>query len=105
MFIRFHYLYRDGGNYKRYGWVDFPVFAIPDLPVELEFIGSHLVDGEFFDHRIFRVPDLFFPIYDEELDHDLHEFSHLEYVGEGIGEITWEDWKKGLEMEKFGWDG
>jgi len=93
MCIRFHYLYRDSGNYKRYGYKDFSVSDIPDLFLELEFIQSKLIDGKYFDHSLFQVPELYFDSYNHEFDHDWHEFTHLEWLKDGIGGRDWEDWK------------
>jgi len=101
MCLRFHYLYRDAGNFKRFGFVDFLVSEIPDLFSELELVKSHLVDGLYFDPRDFLVPDLYFASFDKDLDHDWHEFSHLEWLQDGIGDIQWEDWKKSVERVGF----
>ena len=101
MCLRFHYLYRDAGNFKRFGFVDFLVSEIPDLFSEIEFVKSHLVDGLYFDHRAFFVPDLHFGSFDEELDHGWHEFSHLEWLQDGFGDVEWEIWKRGIGREEF----
>ncbi len=101
MCLRFHYLYRDSGNFKKYGFVDFLVSQIPDLFSELEFVKSHLVDGLYFDPRDFLVPDLYFAPFDKDLDHDWHEFSHLEWIKDSLGTTKWETWKKERETEKF----
>ena len=74
MCLRFHYLYRDAGNLKRFGFVDFLVSEIPDLFSEIEFVKSHLVDGLYFDHRAFLVPDLANSNFTK-----LHEFIQLEW--------------------------
>jgi hypothetical protein len=77
--------------------VDFLVSEIPDLFSELEFVKSHLVDGHYFDPRDFFVPDLYFAPFDSDLDHDWHEFSHLEWLQDGFGDLEWEVWKKSVE--------
>tara|TARA_R110002050_G_scaffold273181_1_gene417231 strand:+ start:631 stop:951 length:321 start_codon:yes stop_codon:yes gene_type:complete len=46
--IRFHYLHRDSGNYKKFGHKDFSNpdnFSIDEIKQKLE---SHLIDGMFF---------------------------------------------------------
>ncbi len=101
MCLRFHYLYRDAGNFKRFGFVDFLVSEIPDLFSEIEFVKSHLIDGLYFDHKAFLVPDLHFETFDSDLDHSWHEFSHLEWLQDGYGEVEWEIWKKRMGREEF----
>lgn len=80
MNIRFSYLYRDAGNFKNFGEV---IFSNPnetlldDLSARLKLA---LLDEMYFDAYAVGLPELFFDDYDEELDHDWHEFELLEYV-------------------------
>ena len=82
MNIRFEYLYRDAGNNKLWGDV---VFANPEhLSIE-ELTGmaeAGLIDGLNFVAREVKVPELRFPDYDQELDHDWHEFHALELTSD-----------------------
>ena|SRR5690606_31000270 len=83
MNIRFNYLYRDAGNYKQYGGV---VFTNPNgrpLNEIDQVIGAALIDGEFFDARQWQLPDLRNHEWDDELDHDWHDFESVEEVEEG----------------------
>ncbi len=78
MNIKFNYLYRDAGNYKQYGSV---TFANPQgIPVdEIERnIRAALIDGEFFRPKQWEVPNLHGYEWDDELDHDWHEFERVE---------------------------
>jgi hypothetical protein len=80
--IKFHYQYRDAGNYKNPGNV---VFALnTDLTIEdaTEKIREHLFDEEFFDPIKWQIPPVFFEDEeeDEELDHDWHEFLELQWT-------------------------
>ncbi|MGV8894101.1 MAG: hypothetical protein ACOH2K_14390 [Burkholderiaceae bacterium] len=80
MNIRFSYLYRDAGNFKNFGEI---VFTNPhNLPLEELFakLKLALLDEMFFDAFAVGVPDRFFDDYDEELDHEWHEFECLEEV-------------------------
>lgn len=80
MNIRFSYLYRDAGNFKNFGEV---VFSNPNnlsLEESSAKIKQALLDEMFFDACTVGIPELFFDDYDEELDHDWHEFERLDIV-------------------------
>jgi len=80
--IRFHYLYRDSANYKKYGSV---IFANPtniDLS-ELEIlIRSMLIDDTWFYVDEWGVPELFLDTFDWKIDPTWHEFSSVEHTDE-----------------------
>ena len=75
MNIEFSYLYRDAGNFKNFGTVVFANKNQTSLEKLNEMIKQRLVDEMFFDAVNTSVPSLFFDDYDEELDHDWHEFE------------------------------
>lgn len=73
--IQLNYLYRDAGNYKAFGN---EVFSNPDkLSVkEIERqIRTVLIDEQFFDPSRWGVKRLEIAEWDDELDHDWHEFK------------------------------
>jgi hypothetical protein len=76
--IKFNYLYRDAGNYKKFGSI---VFSNPDQieinQVELE-IRKKLFDTDFFIPKEWDIPTLHFEKWNEELDHFFHEFDSVE---------------------------
>lgn len=77
MNIAFEYLYRDAGNYKKWGRV---VFANPaKLPIAdiLKEARCSLIDQSFFDARSIDVPDLHFEHWNPELDHNWHEMDSI----------------------------
>jgi hypothetical protein len=80
--IKFHSLYRDGGNYKKFHSVIFE----NDLSISVEelelLIKSKLIDGEWFYVDQWKLPDLHFDFWDNELDHTFHEFESIEYSDE-----------------------
>jgi hypothetical protein len=80
--IKFNYLYRDGGNYKVWGY---EVFSNPDS-LELagveEKIRQSLIDGEFFDPEYWKVKQLKHDDCVPELDHAWNEFDSLELTEE-----------------------
>jgi hypothetical protein len=85
--IKFSYLYRDGANYKNYGSV---IFANPtniELSALESLIKSKLIFGEWFYVDEWKLPDLHFDTWDNELDHTFHEFKNVEYTDEAGGEL------------------
>lgn len=92
--IKFNYLYRDGGNYKNYSSV---IFSNPDnidLRELEKLIKSKLIYSEWFYVNEWKVPDLHFGTWDNEIDHTFHEFESVEYTDEranaefGLDEFT-----------------
>jgi len=78
--IKFNYLYRDAGNHKNYNSL---VFANPNNidNQDLEtLIKSKLIEGSWFYVNEWKLPDLHFKCWDNEIDHDWHEFESLEYT-------------------------
>lgn len=77
MNIRFSYLYRDAGNFKNFGEA---IFSNPN-ETSLEDLSARvklaLLDEMYFDAYAVGLPELFFEDYDDELDHDWHEFELL----------------------------
>jgi hypothetical protein len=78
--IRFNYMYRDAGNYKKFGSV---VFSNPEL-VTLQSLAAPLAkafseEGLFVAHQI-RVPEVFFYTRGNATsdDHFFHEFDGVE---------------------------
>lgn len=78
--IKLHYLYRDVGNYKTYGYI---VFRNPGK-ASLENIEgafkAKLIDGQFFNPADWNLPRIVHSnqIYNPELDHLWNEFDYLE---------------------------
>ncbi len=88
--IKFSYLYRDGGNNKNYGFL---IFSNPDDIDLLEFeniIKSKLIDGIWFYVNEWKLPDLNFKQWDDEIDHIWHEFERV--LSELISIIKGTDW-------------
>ena len=84
--IRFCYLYRDGGNYKQFGYI---TFSNPEnLSIELinSRLKTNLIDGEFFIASKWQIPALQSFPFDEELDHNWHEFEKLQITHEPLTE-------------------
>ena len=81
MNIQFSYLYRDAGNFKNFGEIIFANpnnFSLEDLRTRVKQV---LLGEMYFDAFAVGIPELFFEDYDEELDHDWHEFDRLDLVG------------------------
>lgn len=74
MNTRIEYLYRDGSNYKRWGWVVFR--GTCDAAVHRRLLSA--LDDDLFIADQVRIPELFFndrPLYDD--DHSWHEMGEL----------------------------
>ncbi|MEO6978720.1 MAG: hypothetical protein ABI113_10090 [Mucilaginibacter sp.] len=78
--IKFNYLYRDSGNYKKYG---FAIFANTDN-LELAEVEKHirakLIGCEWFYADEWVVPELFFEWVDFRIDPTWHEFEGIEFT-------------------------
>lgn len=104
MKVRFLYMYRDAGNFKNFGEAYFENphgFSLENLT---EKIKSNLLDDLFFDAFAVGLPELFFEDYDDELDHDWHEFDRLEHlvdnnIGDDLPSIS--DFIEQLEVKKI----
>jgi len=78
--IKFNYLYRDSGNYKKYGFV---VFHNPDKAelADVEtFIRSKLIYTEWFYADEWGLPEIFFECIDFRVEPTWHEFESIEYT-------------------------
>ena len=84
MNIRFNYLYRDGGNYKQFGYVVFSNTLQKPLPVIDEIITSNLIDGLWFYADKWHLKDLHKFLWDNNLDHNWHEYESIEECEENV---------------------
>jgi|ERR1039458_4020266 hypothetical protein len=78
--VKFHYLYRDGSNYKK--WADIVFSNADELSIETVtrgLRGAFLEDGIFIAHQV-CVPEVFLASEDELTpdDHCFHEFDSVE---------------------------
>lgn len=80
--IKFNYLYRDGGNYKQFGYLIYS----NESDIQIEKIENQirlkLIDDNFFDPKLWRVKTLYKYPYDPDLDHSWHEFENVEITKE-----------------------
>lgn len=80
MNIRFNYLYRDGANYKQFGFLIFSNpkgLRISDVETRIR---KALIDEEFFDPVKWSIPQLKFSTWDDEFDHSWNEFESIEFT-------------------------
>jgi len=80
--IKFSYLYRDGGNNKKFNSLVFTSRGYIDLIKFESLIRSKLIDGVWFHANIWDLPDLHFNDWDNDLDHQWHEFDGVEFTDE-----------------------
>jgi hypothetical protein len=82
--IQFNYLYRDGGNYKKYNSV---IFANPtniSLTELSNLIHSKLIDETWFYTEQWNLPDLRPETLDPDTDPTWHEFESIVYTDESV---------------------
>lgn len=80
--IKFNYLYRDSGNYKKFISV---IFANPDGVDISQFealIKSKLIWETWFYAQQWNLPEIFTNIIDFRVDPTWHEFEGIEYTDE-----------------------
>jgi hypothetical protein len=91
--IKFNYLYRDSGNYKKFISV---IFSNPDGIELLEFealIKSKLIWDIWFYAKEWHLPEIFTDIVDFRVDPTWHEFEGIAY--------TIEEPNTALDLEEF----
>ena len=76
--IKFSYLYRDGANYKNHRSVIFANPTSVDLLELKTLIYSKLIDVTWFYVDQWKLPDLHFGKWNNEIDHTWHEFESVE---------------------------
>ncbi|MFA6248661.1 MAG: hypothetical protein WC615_17095 [Mucilaginibacter sp.] len=84
--IKFHYLYRDGANYKNHSFVIFNNPTSIALAEIENIIHQKLIDGTWFYADKWNLPDLHFGTWDNEIDHTWHEFESIKFTDE-TGEV------------------
>ena len=75
--IKFNYRYRDGANYKNFGFV---IFDNPDgvsIEVVDSIIKSKLIDETWFYADQWHLPELYLTTFDSKRDPTWHEFEVL----------------------------
>ncbi|MFC3414680.1 hypothetical protein [Algoriphagus hitonicola] len=80
--LKLNYMYRDGANYKQFGWVIFanPGFLCPRRAAEQ--FKEKLIYGEYFVPQDWGLARLQKYAYDPEIDHEWHEFENFEWTEE-----------------------
>lgn len=97
MNVRFEYLYRDAGNFKRWGEV---VFSNPhEVPADVvaSMAEKVLIDHAFFVAAKAGVSDLHFAEYNEELDHGWHEVHAFQPTDEPPNDVRQRDIEEFIE--------
>jgi len=82
MNVRFNYLYRDGANYKQYGHTVFSNNSgLTSEEIE-NTIKACLIEANWFYADKWHLKDLQLYKWDEEIDHNWHEYENVELTGE-----------------------
>ncbi|SHJ60759.1 hypothetical protein SAMN05444280_1244 [Tangfeifania diversioriginum] len=92
--IRFHYLYRDSGNYKTFGFQDFANPNNLSLEEVKNRIVEKLISGEFFYPEASGIEKFEFHLYCD--DYSWYEFDGIEFVAETKPETSVEDFIAGI---------
>jgi hypothetical protein len=92
--IRFHYLYRDSGNYKTFGFQDFSNPNNLSLEKVQAKITEKLISGEFFYPEESGIKK--FEFHRNCDDYSWYEFDFIEFVSGSKPEKTIEDFIAGL---------
>ncbi len=80
--IKLNYLYRDGANYKQFGYVVFRNFTgIQPACATTAFLPK-LISSEYFVPQNWALPKLQLYAFDPEIDHEWHEFENWELTEE-----------------------
>ena len=79
--IIFNYLYRDGSNFKQFGSIIFTNQNNLSIEEINSILSSQLIDEEYFDHKKFGIPSLFFKNRNVD-DHNWHEYQNIEITDE-----------------------
>ncbi len=87
MNAKFEYLYRDAGNYKKWGDVVFKNRDNVDIDLLESMLISVLIENEFFEADKSGLPKLSFQELDKDLDHDWYEYSSLKKTTEQENDI------------------
>ena len=82
MNIAFHYLYRDGANYKNLNTIIFKNPTNMDLETFSKILIDKLISEEYFYANKWQIPDMHFGSWDSEIDHEFHQFEAIEYTDE-----------------------
>jgi hypothetical protein len=88
MNIKFNYQYRDGANYKNCHSEVFSNARTLSIEEVQKRIQSVVIEGEYFIASDWQLKDLHSHLWDEEIDHNWHEFVSVE---ETSSEATKED--------------
>ena len=80
--IKFNYLYRDGANYKNYGFVIFSNPGNISIDLLLKTIKLKLIDETWFYANQWNLPELYFSDFNPNIDPTWHEFESIAYTKE-----------------------
>jgi hypothetical protein len=92
--IRFHYLYRDSGNYKTFGFQDFSNPNNLSLEKVQAKITEKLFSGEFFYPEESGIKK--FELHRNCDDYSWYEFDFIEFVSRSKSKVSIEDFIAGL---------
>jgi hypothetical protein len=99
--IKFNYLYRDGSNYKKYGFVIFTNREKVSLSTLETLIKSKLIYDTWFYADEWKIPEIFTMYLDFRVDTTWHEFESIEFTDEKANsKIKLEDFMQAVRQGK-----
>ncbi len=84
MNIQFSYLYRDGANYKQYHSEVFSNKNGLSLLAVENVIRASLIEDNWFYVDKWKLKDLHFHIWDNEIDHTWHEYDTIQETNDDV---------------------
>jgi len=93
MNIRFEYLYRDSGNFKKWGDVVFSNIDNITSETAMKEIFKYLDEGLYFKAEDIEVDDLHFDEFNPLLDHYWHEFHGCAETEDDVTDVQYRDIK------------
>lgn len=82
--LKMNYMYRDGANYKQFGYVIFKKASFLTPNQASQKLKEKLISNEFFIPQDWGLPRLQKYAYDPEIDHEWHEFESFEWTDEDV---------------------
>lgn len=82
--LKMNYMYRDGANYKQFGYVIFKNASFLTPNQASQKLKEKLISNEYFVPQDWGIAKLHKHPYEPEIDHEWHEFESFEWTDEDV---------------------